>query len=194
MENTIIKLNGNKSQIRRNLANYGIMLNETETEQLIDTIIANKAYLQNEESANKSLHIPNMPTDCIGFMIMDYRYHISIKKLSLCGIAFFAGKLSHEISDKILEACGVSFKAINEIKELNGEKCIVKETILYHDKVGDENILERFQGKCCNNDLNCSFRQGEQCYCSKTNIKNIFEDLTKREIFKKINSGYKLKW
>lgn len=192
----IIKLNGTLSQVNRQLQSYGIALNEEETAELISAILKNKEYLQPDEKAASKMIMPHIPTGCLGLITMSYNYHISIKKLTLCTLAFVADKLTWGISSAILNAFGISnnFKAINSIDEAEGEKCIVKETVLYNNKIGNVNILDKFNGECCNNNLHCKFKRSDKCNCTKLDIKEIFERLVKKEIFKKIETGYKLNW
>lgn len=194
MNNDTLKLNGKLEQIRRQLKSYGLSLDLNETQQLLDTLFANKEYLQTDETVTSQMVTPNFGVGMIGFMTFDYSYHISISKLTLCAISIFADKITGGLSDKILSVFGVSFKAINPINERNGEKCIVKETILFHNKVGNVKILKQFKGKCCNNDLNCSFKEDGNCKCTEENIKIIYESLVQRDIFKKDGSNYILRW
>ena len=67
----------------------------------------------------------------------------------------------------------------------DGEKCVLRETLLRKPRIGDANILKSYKGKCQRINSQCKFRNGELCNCSQNAIINIYENLTEKSIFKR---------
>ena len=86
---------------------------------------------------------------------------------------------------------GITNTSFVKINEYNGEKCILKETIMQKDKVGNKNLLNKFHGECCNNQYKCKYKINDKCKCKKKDIITIFDNLCEKGVFKKYSSGYK---
>lgn len=190
-----IRLIGNLNNITEELNSYGLRLTREETSEFVNVLLSNKSYLQDGEMAVERMGFPGTgfsDPEVHYFLTPQYNYHISIGKTTLLILSWVLGKFTNDISNKILDFCGVSFRAITPIDEGNGEKCIVKETALYNKGVGDENILDKFNGDCCNMDLKCRLREEDKCRCTKQDIKNIYDGFVAKGVFRKTPNGYKL--
>lgn len=163
---------------------------------IVDYLIDNKDILDSEESLTTSIDFPSFPSGVVGFMTPEYNYYINIKITTIVVLALILDiTLTKGVISTVLNMCGFSSTSVVKLDERNGEKCIVKETLLIDNKIGSQNILSRFAGKCCNNDLNCRFRDGDDCTCRKEDIITIYQRLTEKNLFKKIcDDCYEYQW
>lgn len=77
-------------------------------------------------------------------------------------------------------------QAIAILDECEGEKCIVKETLLRDKKTGDCELLRDFNGECVNNNMNCRYRAAGQCRCDERTIRSIYESLVEKMFSKEL--------
>lgn len=174
-----------------------ITANDTENARAIfEFLIDNKDILDNDESLTTSIDLSSFPSGVIGFMTPEYNYYINIKITTIVVLALILDiALTKGVISTVLNMCGFSSTSIVTLDERNGEKCIIKETLISRNRYGSQNVLSRFAGKCCNNDLNCRFRAGDDCTCTKEDITTIYQRLSEKNLFKKIgNDYYEYQW
>ena len=192
-----IEINGNVANAKQQLTRLGLELDNNETAQLLNAIVNNQQILQQDEVASRQIVLGGGSSrpDMLGFMTCDYNYHISIKAASLHLVVLLADKfLTRGLAEKVLNALGISPTIVHAIDELNGEKCIVRETVVHNRSIGDKHLFDKFHGECCNNDLQCCYREDDQCLCNQQNVEDIYKRLVERQVFKKKGSKYKLRW
>ena len=162
---------------------------------IFDFLKDNKEILEDDESLVSYTKNPSFPPDVIGFMTPQYNYYINIKITTIVIVASILDiTLTKGVISTILNMCGFSSTSIVKLDERNGEKCIVKETLLSENKTGYPSILRRFAGECCNNDMNCRFKNGAFCSCTEQDIIIIYQRLAEKNLFKKLGDSFEYQW
>ncbi len=187
------KFSGTKEQLFNKTQEFG--LNAIHTEKILAFLLKNKHKLNAEEFVNTNTSFPKIPEGFMGMMFAQTNYNINLKVVTIAIVALILDiTLTEGIASTLLTLSGLSRTAIVELQESNGEKCIVKETILSDNKMGNKNILSQFYGECCNNNINCSFRKIDKCTCKEENVIEIYERLTNSGVFNKKGVYYKYQW
>ncbi len=124
--------------------------------------------------------------DMMNLTLFDSSLYINVKTITIVMVAFLLDvTLTGGIAALSLSLLGLNNKALASIKEENGEKCILKETLLHKPHIGNMNILDCYEKKCQNLNYQCKYREGESCNCSHDAIVNIYENLIEKNIFKR---------
>lgn len=156
-------------------------------------MINNKDILGNDESV--FIKYQSFPPGMMGLMVSGDNYYINIRITTIVVAALILDLyITRGAMATILGMCGVPKTSIVKINETTGEKCILKETLMRKSKRGDQNILSSFNGKCCNNNMNCQYRDGDNCTCKRENVLAIFQKLTDKNIFKANGDFYDYQW
>ena len=90
-----------------------------------------------------------------------------------------------------LTMVGIDGRAIVKFSEYNGEKCILKELLRTSTKSASPELLIKFGGECCNNDLCCQYKSENKCTCTSQKVAEILDGLAKHNILKKEGVNYK---
>ena len=128
------------------------------------------------------------------FVSEEGRYYISVKKSTI----FLASLYLREMFPyfDMINDIGTFFGFYNlkgsfaKLDSKEGYLCILMELARNRRQGADQNLLKRFKGECCNNQLNCKYNQNGLCGCSKQIVGDICEDLAKRGVVKKRGSKY----
>lgn len=122
---------------------------------------------------------------------VDY-YNIRISALTLISIAAILDiKVTLGLASAGLMIIGVDGKPIVKLDTYNAEVCLIMEALQNKVHIIDENVLDDFNHKCVHNDLNCRYRNDDECSIKKNDINSILEHLCQNYIFKKIGEMYK---
>ena len=182
---------GNKSKIYDCLESIGFE-NEHEINTFLSFIDNNKGVLSDGEIYQVKTKLPSLEAGTMGLLIMESEYYINLKYSTIIILSLILDiKLTKGFASVLIGFLGITNTSFVKINEYNGEKCILKETIMQKDKVGNKNLLNKFHGECCNNQYKCKYKINDKCKCKKKDIITIFDNLCEKGVFKKYSSGYK---
>lgn len=182
---------GNKSKIYNCLESIGFE-NEHEINTFLSFIDNNKGVLSDGEIYQVKTKLPSLEAGTMGFLIMESEYYINLKYSTIIILSLILDiKLTKGFASVLIGFLGITNTSFVKINEYNGEKCILKETIMQKDKVGNKNLLNKFHGECCNNQYKCKYKINDKCKCKEKDIITIFDNLCEKGVFKKYSSGYK---
>ena len=190
-------IDGTKKDAILALQRFGIST-APEAEVLLDFIHSNP-FLLNE---NECIEIEERNTypqnqKMMGLVLCDSSYYINLKKTTIILAALLLDiRLTEGLAATVLAVFGFSTNCICSINERTGEKCVLVETLRRENKIGDPAILSKHNGKCCNPCSSCEYREetnleDSKCTCTEDNVIQIYEELCKKNIFKK-NSAYNI--
>lgn len=187
------KVEGSQSAIYTEIAKFGLDIESSRI--LFDYVEKNQWLLGDNESIALSLKFPSFPSGTVGFMMPNYSYYVNLRIATVVIAALLLDiNLTKGAAATFLALKGFSSTAITQLSEIEGEKCIVKETLRTKDRIGQIDILLPFHGECCNNDLECKYRRGEKCCCSEHDIFEIYSRLSERNMFTKWGTQFKYNW
>ena len=192
-----INIKGDEYYIYQQLKKLNLVTDRFEAEKLVRFLIENNKVLGDDENVECKTELNNFkPQPGVFYCLTSsYNYHINVKISTITLAALILDlALTKGLATALVSLCGQTGTAIVKLNEMNGEKCIVKQTAFSKDRIGDENILEKFNGKCCNSTFNCAYNKDGMCICNKQRISEIYEELTNKNIFKKIGVKYKYQW
>lgn len=182
---------GNKSKIYDCFQNIGFE-NKDDINTFLEYIYKNKNVLSSDEVYEIKTKFPSFGARMMGFMIAENEYYINLKYSTIIILALILDiEFTKGFASVLLGFLGITDTTFVKISEYNGEKCIIKETINQKEKIGNEKILEKYHGECCNNQYNCKYQDTDKCKCCKTDIMNIYNSLCDKGIFKKYASSFK---
>lgn len=190
MENTFM-IDGTKKDIILALYNNGIDKME-DAERLLDYLFQNREFLGKDEEIDNE-----EPTeDFMGLTVCDNSYYVNVKTTTIVILATLLDIcLTKGFASVALSLFGVYPTAFARIEEKSGEKCILKEILTRKQKMGNLQILEHNNGKCCNPFSCCKYRKGEECSCTGDDIILIYEKLSEKNVLKKSEEHvYFYKW
>lgn len=189
-----IKLNGPENDVYKKLAALGLN-NSCDAEQIITFLKHNKNLLCSEEVIETSMEMPPSLPGMMSLVIMRKNLYVNLKLSTILIVALLLDiHITAGFAQMLTAMMGVSSHAIVTFGEENGEKCIIKETLRTQDKVGHPDMLSKFHGECCNNDLKCRYRVDDKCYCSSERIEEILAGLASCNMFIKEGDFYKYQW
>lgn len=180
----MVELIGSKEKAILTLRKMGIK-DEKEAQKVIEYLCNHSDILDESESFEVYNEHDN-DGDMMALTLFDSSLYINIKTVTIVMVAFLLDvTLTGGMAALSLSLFGVNNKALASIKEENGEKCILKETLLRKPRIGNINILDCYERKCQNLNSHCKYREGELCNCSHEAIVNIYENLIEKNIFKR---------
>lgn len=189
-----IELYGSENEVYNKIASLGLN-NVCDAEQIITFLKYNDDLLFSDEKIETSTEIPKSSPGMMSMVIMRKNLYVNLKISTILIVALLLDiHMTEGLAQLLIAMIGVSSQAIVAFSEENGEKCIIKETLKTQDKTGHPSILSKFRGECCNNNFNCKYRIDGTCCCTPDKIKEIFDDLVSRNMFKKVGDFYKYQW
>lgn len=184
--------NGSANYVERKFAEK-YQLDVKDASRIINFLKGNGNVLCDDEFV-KRIYSSGIPNGCLGLIIpgSDYKYYINVKTATVALAALILDiTLTKGAAATLVSLLGMPAAAIVKLDESNGEKCIVKETVLTDGKTGNENVLAKYNGECCNNNYRCKFNNDGKCMCKKTDIVAIYKDLVRKNVFKQHGDFYK---
>lgn len=189
-----IELHGSANEVYSKIAVLGLN-NSHDAEQIITFLEYNNDLLCSDEKIEISVETPPSAPRMMDLVCMRKNLYVNLKTSTILIAALLLDiHITAGFAQLLIAMIGISNQAIVVFSEKNGEKCIIKETLRTHDKTGHPNILSRFHGECCNNNLNCKYRINDKCCCTPDKIKKIYNDLVFCNMFKKEGDFYKYQW
>lgn len=169
-------------------------LDKEASEQCLDFIRNHQEILSDEEFFQYSKLEEYEIEGVSEFVSEEGEYYISIKKSTIFLASLFLLKTIpyfNTIKD-IFSFFGIfnlkgSYVKINTY---DGYLCIMLEIARNRKRGVDKNLLKRFKGECCNNQLDCKYNENGLCNCRKETVEEICEDLREQEIVKKRGDRY----
>lgn len=194
-----IKISGSAFDIKLWFATYGIDVESVDA--VMDFLLNNPTVLSEGEIFEKRFEVPDIPPGALMHaLIYKEKYYVNLKLTTLWVVAHLINsklrldELNVPIIEVLLGFSGIPLPTITKLSELFGETCIVRETMLRKGKVGSTDILVPFKGKCCNYDLKCRFREGDNCFCTPKDILEIYESLAEQNMFEQNGDKFEYQW
>lgn len=179
----IFMIDGSKNDAILALQNQGIDKIE-DAEKLLNYLIQNQDLLGDDETIEIEYDTRHRPT--MNLTLFDSSYYINLKVTTIVIIASLLDiTLTKGFASAALSLFGVTSTSFAYIEESNGERCILKETLANNPRIGTSDILKKYHHKCCYPTSSCTFRDDEECKCTVNDIINIYEELCKKNIFRK---------
>lgn len=181
---------GDKNVLCYRLMQQGIE-SEEDANKIIEFLTNNRNILSNSEKFEIDVEYPDMPPGMMGLMIAEYTYYVNIKVTTIAIIALLLDiNVTGGLAATLLSLGGASSRGIIKLNEFEGEKCIVKETLMQGVRIGNKDILLKFSGECCNNNMNCKYNDSGKCNCSENTVISIYEKLVEKDMFIKRGNEY----
>lgn len=191
--NTILRFDGNVEKAYSELTRLGVE-SQSDAERILTFLSENPNMLNENEVIRKyQKDPPKIPQDRIGFLIMEQNIFINLKITTILLAALLLDiNLTDGFASLIVNMLGVPQNVIVKFNEYDGEKCIIHEAM--NAKIISVNVLRRFNGECCNNQYKCKYNNNGKCTCTEEKIKEILDNLTEANMFKKVGDSYVLQW
>lgn len=188
-----IRIKGSKAVVEDCFSDYGIDADSANA--IVSYLHKNSKLLRDDESVQISTDFTSVPPGSMGFMLFETNYYINLKISTIVVAALLADiSFAKGACSVLLELCGFSKTAITALSEENGEKCIVRETLACESQTGTPKILEPLNGECCNIDLSCKLRIEGKCCCTEKHVREIYNRLAERNMFKPSGECFKYQW
>lgn len=128
----------------------------------------------------------------MSFLHEEWEYNINLKALSLVAVALLLDiKLHIGIVSSALAIIGVNGQAIVKVSVEDAEKCLIREAILRNPHIIDEGIFKGTNGECVHNNYNCKYKEEGLCRISESDIVEVLDGLSQKNVFTKIRNQYK---
>ncbi|MBQ8237399.1 MAG: hypothetical protein IJZ39_04560 [Oscillospiraceae bacterium] len=188
-----IQVNGSESDVKAAFSQLGFT--PSDTDLILDYLFRNKQFLCETESAEIRREYIGGPPGTMGLMISENRYYFNVKITTITALAWLLDiVLPVGFFSNFLSWSGFPSTGYTKLTDEDGVRCIVSETLRRNPKVGSVSILEPFKGMCCNNHMNCGFRDGDRCTCTADNILSIYERMSERNMFKRYGDVFEYQW
>lgn len=126
---------GDKSVLCHRLMQQGIE-SEEDANKIIEFLTNNREILSNSEKFEIDAEYPDMPHGMIGLMIAKYTYYVNIKVTTIALITLLLDiNVTGGLAATLLSLGGASSRGIIKLNEFEGEKCIVKETLILSSRL-----------------------------------------------------------
>lgn len=182
-----IELNGSYEIVCNGIEKI-VGINSKSAQKILDYLIENKDKPDKDYELEcfSYRYYSNLPPGSLALMTSKYNYYINIKKTTVIIIALILDiTITKGASSALINMHGISGPCVVKLNERNGEKCIVKETVFSKNRIGSVDVLQKFKGECCNCDMDCKYNKGDQCGCTKEDVREIYNNLTHIGLFKK---------
>ena len=188
----MITVSGNEKTAKLKLAKY---MSEESTQIFLSNIEEIKELLFQGDSVCKSLGISGQNKPTLSYMMFSSDYFINIKATTLLIIGIVLDlQLNFGPFLTILGAVGLNLNAITKLSQYEGEKCLVIESIKDITHKITSSILTKYKRKCANPKLKCKYYETGKCRVMIKEIEQILNDLSSKNVFRKVDSNYYLCW
>ena len=169
-------------------------LEEETSNRCLTFIKSNQEILSDEEFFQYS-NLEEYETDGVSeFISEEGKYYISIKKSTILLVSIFLRETVPYFG--IIEDIGVFFGLFNlkgSFTQLDTNQdylCILLELTRNRKHGADKNMLKKYKGECCNNQLKCKYNLNGMCSCGKENVEEICEYLAEQAVIKRRGRKY----
>lgn len=188
-----LKFTGNANQIIKEMqkafAADEINVEKEEMKQVLDFILDHREIMTDGDLL-QTLYSVDETSASSEFMTADGNYYIGLKNTTLFLIIHILKKISPslcisislEVLAEVLDVDPIFFRWLNQIE---GETCILLEAKKAGRSGCNKNPLKSFRGECCNNWLDCKFREDGQCVIKPETAERIMEEFEKKGFVKK---------
>lgn len=190
---TILRIDDNAEKVYSELTRLGFE-SQSDAERVLTFLSENQTMLKENEVIRKyQIEATEIPQGMIGFLIMEQNIFINLKITTILLAALLLDiNLTDGFASLIVGMLGIPQNVIVKFNEDDGEKCIIHEAM--NEKTISVNVLHRFNGECYNNQYKCKYNTNGKCTCTDEKIKEILDNLTEANMFKKVGDSYDLQW
>lgn len=186
-----IEICGTETEVYEKIHKLGFNSND-EIERILVFLKSNSDLLAVDEKIEKRTVVPETPHGAFGFIIMRNNLYVNLKTSTLLIAALLLDiHFTGGMAQLFLTMVGIDGRAIVKFSEYNGEKCILKELLRTSTKSASSDLLIKFGGECCNNNLSCKYKSENKCTCTPQKVADILDGLAKHNILKKEGVIYK---
>lgn len=190
--NTFLNFDDNAEKVYAELKKYGFE-STCDAERVLSFLSENQEMLKENEVIKKYQKFPETPQGMMGLLIIEQNIYINLKISTILITALLLDiKLSKGFATLLIGMLGIPQNVLVKINEKNGEKCFIHEAM--SRKKISVNVLDQFNGECCNNQYKCKYNINGECNCTKEKIKEILDNLVENNMFKEDGGLYTLQW
>lgn len=188
-----IEFNGTKASVMEGIMEF-CALGEKDSERCLDFLMHNQEILSIDEVYQYSNQEEYAVQGVCEFVTEDGGFYISIKKSTLFFVCLFLGIQIPEtkILKEIAGFLGINSinKGVEKLDSRKGYSCIMLELARNRKRGAAKNLLAKFEGECCNNQLDCRYNENGNCTCSETTVEKICEEFVEHGFVKKKGAKY----
>lgn len=169
-------------------------LDKEASRQCLDFIGSHKEILSDDEFFQYSKLEEYEINGVAEFVSEEGEYYISIKKSTIFIASLYLMNTVPYFNS--IKEIGTFFGMYNlkgsysKLNTYEGYLCMMLELARNRRNGADKNLLKKYKGECCNNQLDCKYKENGMCNCSKEMVETICEELCKQGIVKKKGSRY----
>jgi hypothetical protein len=172
---------GDESEVRHKLTEY---VTSESIDSLLEHMNEIKPLLGTDEKFTVEYSFPELPQGSMGLMVGKTDYFINIKSISLVILALLLDlTLTSGCAAAILGMSGIKLRAITRLDKVNGEKCMVVESMKSPDKTVSYDRLRLNAKKCPNQLLKCKFCIQGKCKIRPNQFNDLMKSLCERNVF-----------
>lgn len=179
------EVEGNEEKVIKQFC--GIMSPE-DAKKFVKSLKTFTEYLDEDETIKTETSFSgssDLPPGCMGLMIMDTNYFISLKATTITLFALLLdATLTQGFANLMLALTGINLKAITRLS--NSEKCFVKEAL--KNKSRELEFAMFYQ--CRDNVGDCEYKCGYRCGMTELEIKETLDNLVSKKVFKRKRGKY----
>lgn len=191
--NEYVEAEGTKSAVEEAMMQAFCLDKETSA-QCLDFIRNHLEILSDEEIFQYS-KLEEYEIDGLSeFVSEEGEYYISIKKSTIFLVSLFLDNTVPGFSE--LKDVGTFFGLFSlkgsyaKLDTYEGYLCIMMELARNRRRGADKNLIKKFKGECCNNHLDCKYKENGMCKCGEERVEAICEELWKQGVVKKRGGRY----
>ncbi len=190
--NDMLCLDGSNQKVYTELCSYGFECSD-DVERILTFLNQNKQILKDGEEIKYYQVMPKKTQGMIGLVIINHNIYVNLKCSTILLTALFLDiKVANGFAALLVNMMGIPENVIVKFDEYHGEKCIIHEAMI--KKTISVNVLDRYNGECCNNHYKCRYNIEGKCKCTHAKIQEILDQFTKVNMFKEGDGLYTLQW
>jgi hypothetical protein len=164
----------------------------SDAKRFFSRLLDDRQKLGADECAAEMLTLPHRGSKRMGFLCVQSNYNVNLKALTVTALALLLDiKLTVGFVSGTLAILGFNQRAIVRLDVSEGEKCLILEAMAHQNREIREDVFSKNHSECVHNDLDCNYRNNDQCTIHRENIKAVLDGLCEKNVFQKRGGSYK---
>lgn len=192
-KNMYVEAEGSKNKIVETIMQTCEVDREV-SERCIAFINENQKILSDEELFSYSKLEEHGIEGVSEFVSEEGKYYISLKKSTIFLVILYLESQVPVLKNlnKVSGFIGIPIfnKGYMNLDENWGQLCVMMELARNRKRGAETDLLKKFRGECCNNQLGCKYNDNGFCRCDESRVKEICEEFVRNGIVKKKGKKY----